>query len=102
MEASGTHAQLTVLGDRIPLPREVQAELLRIAQESITNVLKHARAQSVHVTLAYGEDAVSLSVADDGVGFDPEGRHEGFGLLGMRERAERIGAAAGAKPHGGR
>jgi len=92
MEASGTHAQLTVLGDRIPLPREVQAELLRIAQESITNVLKHARAQTVQVTLAFGEDAVSLSVADDGVGFDPDGRHDGFGLLGMRERAERIGA----------
>jgi signal transduction histidine kinase len=92
LEASGTHAQLTVLGDRIPLLREVQAELLRIAQESITNVMKHARAQSVHVTLAFGEDAVSLSVADDGVGFDPDARHDGFGLLGMRERAERIGA----------
>jgi signal transduction histidine kinase len=92
MEASGTNAQLTVLGDRIPLLREVQAELLRIAQESITNVMKHALAQSVHVTLAFGEDAVSLSVADDGVGFDPDARHDGFGLLGMRERAERIGA----------
>jgi signal transduction histidine kinase len=92
MEASGAHATLTTLGERIPLPREAEGELLRIAQECITNVLKHARAQRVEVTLAFGPEAVSLCVADDGVGFDPDAHHEGFGLIGMHERAARIGA----------
>jgi signal transduction histidine kinase len=54
--------------------------------------MKHAQAQQVEVTLAFGPEAVSLIVTDDGIGFDPDGHHEGFGLLGMRERAERIGA----------
>ena len=92
MAASGTVARFATLGEKVPLPREAQGELLRIAQECITNVMKHAQAQQVEVTLAFGPDAVSLSVTDDGVGFDPDGHHEGFGLLGMRERAQRIGA----------
>jgi signal transduction histidine kinase len=92
MAASGTVARLTTSGERVGLSREAQGELLRIAQESITNVMKHAQAQRVEVALAFGADAVSLSVSDDGIGFDPDGHHEGFGLLGMRERAERIGA----------
>jgi signal transduction histidine kinase len=58
----------------------------------MTNVLKHARAQRIEVKLIFTADKVTLSIADDGVGFDPRGHHDGFGLLGMRERAERIGA----------
>jgi signal transduction histidine kinase len=46
----------------------------------------------VDLTLAFGPDTVSLCVADDGVGFDPDAHHEGFGLIGMHERAARIGA----------
>src|SRR5882672_1369432 len=67
-------------------------ELLRIAQECITNVIKHAQARKVELSLTFSADRVHLCVADDGVGFDPEARHEGYGMLGMRERAERIGA----------
>ena len=92
MQASGAQAQFSVLGDRVLLPREVEAELLRIAQECITNVLKHAHASNVEVRLAFDPAGVVLTVADDGVGFDPDAHHDGFGLLGMRERAERIGA----------
>jgi signal transduction histidine kinase len=92
MEAAGSEAQFAMLGDKLPLPREVEGELLRIAQECITNVLKHAQARSVEVVLAFKPDRVSLCVSDDGVGFDPEAHHDGFGLLGMRERAARIGA----------
>jgi signal transduction histidine kinase len=58
----------------------------------MTNVLKHAEAQQMEIRLVFGSDTVSLSIADDGAGFDPRAQHEGFGLLGMRERAERIGA----------
>ena len=92
MKASGTQAHFSVLGERRVVPREMEAELLRIAQEGITNVLKHARAQAVEVCLAFDADGVTLTVRDDGVGFDPDAHHDGFGLLGMRERAERIGA----------
>ena len=92
-EASGTlHACFATIGDKIPLPGEVESELLRIAQEGVTNVLKHASAQRVELNLVFDANAVSLSIADDGVGFDPRLHHDGFGLLGMRERAERIGA----------
>jgi signal transduction histidine kinase len=58
--------------------------------------VKHAKAHALSVTVVFGADAVSLQVKDDGVGFDPgrldagDGPH--FGLLGMRERAARIGA----------
>jgi len=84
--------RVQVEGDRCALPADVENELLRIAQESMTNVLKHAEARYVTLTLAFDAEAVHLRVADDGVGFDPAAHHDGFGLLGMRERAERIGA----------
>jgi signal transduction histidine kinase len=91
MQASGGLARVSILGTPVPAPREAEGELLRIVQESITNVLKHAHAQHVEVTLAYTGDALTVSIADDGVGFDPDAHHEGFGLLGMHERAQRIG-----------
>jgi len=93
VEASGTlHAQFSTQGEKSALPGDVESELLRIAQEAMTNILKHAKAQHLEVNLVFGADAVTLTIADDGVGFDPRGHHDGFGLLGMRERAEGIGA----------
>lgn len=92
LEASGAEAGLHVGGERLSLPAEVEIELLRIVQECITNVLKHAGATKVSVVLDYGTDSLSLCVADNGCGFDPRVLHEGFGLRGMRERASRIGA----------
>jgi signal transduction histidine kinase len=92
-EASGTlHTRFATSGDKIPLPGDVESELLRIAQEGVTNVLKHAGAQHVELNLVFDPGAIRLSIVDDGVGFDPRQHHDGFGLLGMRERAERIGA----------
>lgn len=91
-EASGTlRTRYQTSGEPYPLPGEVESELLRIAQEGVTNILKHAGAQQVELKLTFGADAVSLLLADDGAGFDPRVHHDGFGLLGMRERAERIG-----------
>ncbi|HEX7952703.1 MAG TPA: GAF domain-containing sensor histidine kinase [Burkholderiales bacterium] len=93
IEASGTlHTHFATHGEKIVLPGNVESELLRIAQEGMTNILKHAKAQNVEVDLTFGVDAIILTLADDGVGFDPCGHHDGFGLLGMRERAEGIGA----------
>ncbi|MFW5941381.1 MAG: GAF domain-containing protein [Chloroflexota bacterium] len=79
------------------LPADVQIALYRITQEALNNVVKHAEAHAVSVTLAFGETGVLLDVADDGSGFDPTvdaiARHgDSFGLSIMRERAAEIGA----------
>ncbi len=66
-------------------------ELLRITQEALTNVVKHAGAQNFKATLSVDEEWVRLRLVDDGQGFDPKMSHDGFGLLGMRERVERMG-----------
>jgi signal transduction histidine kinase len=90
--ASGIHATLRNSGAATDLLPQVEAELARIAQESITNVLKHAQPRQVDVSLVYAPNRITLSIVDQGEGFDVNLRHDGFGLLGMRERAERIGA----------
>jgi signal transduction histidine kinase len=76
------------------LPAEPGRQLLRIMQEALTNVRKHAGASRVRIELARGGSELRLSVADDGVGFDPEtDRASGrFGLKTMEERAASIGA----------
>jgi signal transduction histidine kinase/streptogramin lyase len=75
------------------LPRIVQAELYNIAQEALNNALKHAHAKAVSIRLRFEEAETELEVRDDGVGFDPAGEHSGggFGISGMKERAQRIG-----------
>jgi PAS domain S-box-containing protein len=77
------------------LPSHTETALYRIAQEALTNVAKHARAANVEVILERRGDHVLLVVEDDGVGFDSavmEGRRDGFGLVGMKERAALVGA----------
>ena len=74
------------------LPPETEQELYRLAQEALNNVLKHAHAGRVVVRLDVSADRATLEVADDGLGFEPSLRGgDGFGLPGMRERAERLG-----------
>jgi len=90
---SGLRAEFTLDGDPVPLADAFEDNLLRIAQEAITNALKHAGAEVVRVGLDFGPGYARLRVQDDGIGFAAaEGERQGFGLLGMRERAERIGA----------
>ena len=76
------------------LPTEVESNLLRIGQEALTNATKHANADEIRVELVYDRDRVCLRVKDNGQGFGVGSipSSEGFGLLGMSERAERIGA----------
>jgi signal transduction histidine kinase len=88
-------AALTVTGTVQPLHDEVEATVLRIAQEALSNAARHAGAGRIGVTLSYMEDEVTLDVRDDGRGFDPRSLPPrsgtgGFGLDGMRARAERI------------
>ena len=72
----------------------VEENLLRIAQEALTNVIKHAGASEVRISLDFGPQAVTLRVRDNGRGFTPDncpGSREGhFGLLGISERAKRL------------
>lgn len=79
------------------LPAEVETVLFRIAQETVTNVIKHAGAGNVDITLGSSAGRVHLAIADDGVGFDPrramtvDGDRPGWGLLGIQERVAILG-----------
>lgn len=86
--------QISVSGTPRPLAPKVESHLLRIAQEATTNALKHAGAANIALELHYDDGQVRLSVRDDGCGFDAAHAHSSkaghFGLLGMRERAEKL------------
>jgi signal transduction histidine kinase/ligand-binding sensor domain-containing protein len=92
---SPVRVHVDVDGEPRGLPGDLEQQLLRIAQEAVTNSVKHAHAQEVHIRLVCEDRKVTLLVADDGQGFEgtdslwESGGH--FGLLGMRERAERLG-----------
>jgi len=68
------------------LPRDVEVVVLRCAQEALANARKHARASRIEIAVGRTPDAVTLRVADDGIGFDPATARDGFGLAGMRDR----------------
>ncbi|HEY3576710.1 MAG TPA: GAF domain-containing protein [Gaiellaceae bacterium] len=76
----------SALGETRP-PSEVETALYRVVQESLTNIVKHANAQNVSVSLARRRSGVAAVIEDDGAGFDQRfAREDGVGLLGMRER----------------
>jgi PAS domain S-box-containing protein len=92
--AMDTTLYYEVEGAVYSLPTEVESNLLRIGQEALTNAMRHANADEIRVELVYDRDRVCLRVKDNGQGFGVGSipSSEGFGLLGMSERAERIGA----------
>ena len=74
------------------MPLEVEQALFRIAQEALANVARHSGASHAEVDLIYTAGTITLSVADDGRGFDPSRNPGGgFGLQSMRERLVRLG-----------
>lgn len=95
---AGISAQLCNLMPDLDVPPDVATALFRIAQEALANVVKHARATKVTITLAKGDGALVLSVEDNGTGFQFPAAEtlgtsaHGFGLLGMQERASILGA----------
>ncbi|GAA4234356.1 histidine kinase [Actinomadura meridiana] len=102
--AAGLHATVTVDGERRPLSPGVDLAAFRIVQEALTNVAKHAGASTADVTLSYGGDTLTLTVSDDGgTAPRPPAPGGGFGLIGMRERAQSAGGRlrAGDRPEGG-
>lgn len=92
-DAGATEISVAVTGDEWAVPAVLAHNLKRVAQEAVTNALKHAAATSVRVELAFTPDALVVSVTDTGSGFDataaPPGGH--FGLIGMRERVRKLG-----------
>ncbi|ARP72710.1 histidine kinase [Streptomyces sp. MUSC 125] len=93
-------AEVTVTGERRPLSAEASQAVRRVAQEALTNVRKHAQGAKVRLRLHYGEREVTLDIRDSGgrVGeFTRSGG--GYGLLGMRERAELLGGSLDAGPY---
>jgi signal transduction histidine kinase len=98
----GVAATVRVEGSPRVLPANQDVVLLRVVQEALANVRKHAGAGRVAVTLRYAEPGVGLEVSDDGCGFDVNGRPGGFGLAGMRARAEDVGGALRVDSSAGR
>jgi len=80
-----------VTGSPRTLPTSTEVVLLRVAQEALANVRKHSGARRVDVELRYAGDTVSVTVSDDGHGFNVDGVSGGFGLRGMRERVRQAG-----------
>ena len=70
---------------------EIEVAIYRVVQEGLTNAAKHARDAGVHVSIGESNEVVTILVRDDGPGFAPGAHHEGFGLLGLRERIELVG-----------
>ena len=101
-EESGLAAEFSTTGEPRPVGTSAEVVLLRVCQEALANVRRHASAESVLVTLSYQDDGVRLEVSDDGTGFDPDQPTSGYGLRGMRARVSEIGgeltvrSAAGA------
>ncbi|HEU5426811.1 MAG TPA: histidine kinase [Actinocrinis sp.] len=100
--AAGLETRSAVLGDPVPLPASVSQAVYRIAQEAVTNTLKHASASAVDIRVRYLAREVELDVTDDGVGGPPNpGRPGGLGLVGMRERVALHGGILEAGPRNG-
>ena len=112
---NGVTAALITTGDPVGLHAEIEVTLLRVAQEALANVAKHAAANRVGITLSYMADVVTLDIRDDGAGFlpadpkrpgavrdgglagvaavrpgDGDGSSGGFGLTAMRQRVQRV------------
>jgi signal transduction histidine kinase len=88
---AGISARAEVTGPARGLPTGTEVVLLRVCQEALANVRKHAGARQVTVRLCYAADGVRLTVTDDGQGFDPGRASSGYGLRGMRDRVGQVG-----------
>jgi len=93
---SGVHVTLAVSDPELRVAPAHATAIYRIVQESLTNIGKHAGAANVDITIAKGEDRITMTVSDDGVGFAPDAarKPQSYGLLGIRERAYLLNGEA--------
>lgn len=90
-QVHGVPAALTTTGEPVALGADADAALLRVAQEALANIARHASASRVGITLSYMEDIAVLDIRDDGVGFGDGAAAGGFGLESMRQRMAQVG-----------
>jgi signal transduction histidine kinase len=97
-DGTGIRVEVNTQGGARPLPEIIEENLLRIAQEALTNIIKHSQATHATIDLDYRPQGISLQIEDNGSGFvveDRVGPQDGhFGLLGISERAQRLGGQA--------
>lgn len=92
-EALGEPLTVEVNCEEAHLPEPISRLILRVSQEALSNVAKHARATRAVLTLSVWDDELCLDIVDNGQGFDPDDHHAGFGLTGIRERVSEAGGA---------
>ncbi|HEY7146145.1 MAG TPA: sensor histidine kinase, partial [Streptosporangiaceae bacterium] len=95
-------AGFEVRGTPRPLQTATEVVLLRVCQEALANVARHAGATRASVCLDYADGEVALEIGDDGTGFDPAAGTGGYGLRGMRSRAEQAGGWLAVRTAAGR
>jgi signal transduction histidine kinase len=83
--------KMKVTGTPHFLPSSAETALLRISQEAMHNINKHAQAKNVNITFSFMEDLFVMDIVDDGLGFDPSKTSNGFGLKTMQGRIEELG-----------
>jgi len=100
--ARRTGLKVKMIADEIDdnLPDSHRTCVYRVAQEALNNCVKHSQATDVRVVINRGQDGMSVSVQDNGIGFDPE-HDKGLGLLGMAERVGRVGGRFRVESHPG-
>ena len=99
---AGPAAVYRVEGEPRAVPADCGVAVYRIVQESLTNIVKHAEAEQAEVHIRWHDDALEITITDDGRGADTARPAGGHGLIGIRERAAACGgtAVAGARPDG--
>lgn len=104
--STNTEVQFTLSGNVNAIPKPIQRNLNRIAQEALSNIARHAQAKHAAVRLEVGDEMVTLTIQDDGVGFDLPTvalqESNSLGLTSMRERAELLGGALLVRSQPGR
>jgi signal transduction histidine kinase len=94
---AGTEIDVTVEGRERSLNVTMGNDVLQVGRQAITNALQHAHARKIHVLLSYGERLLQIRVQDNGRGINEEtlnlGRPGHYGIIGMKERAERLGGS---------
>lgn len=100
LDRPGMHHRFDAFGVEARMPQAVETGVYRIAQELISNVIRHSGATDVGVQLLRNKGHLVLIVEDNGRGFDPTGASQGLGLQGMRDRARLLGGGLSIEPGG--
>lgn len=91
-EMTGFDIDLTVSGNKQPLPEPVRIAIYRIIQEAVSNAMKYSGENMIYLTLDFAKNQLTVRIQDEGAGFDMAQQESGFGLVNMQERAYSIGS----------